>query len=139
MKTYKGIPVRKKRTIYNLFFPRARGIASFGKIYLIDRLYINFISGELDVETEGVLEHELNHVKAYKDMGLRHPLIDWLRRKFRYEMELNAIREEMRVYKKKGERFDITKRAKQLSSLSYVWSTEYETAVKDLNIIWKEI
>ncbi|MBI3443472.1 hypothetical protein HY008_02280 [Candidatus Woesebacteria bacterium] len=139
--TYKNIPVFDKP--WFMRFPvirKARGTALFSKIYLRKDLFDKFCSGNPDVETLSVLDHEATHVERGKRKGvLRTAILYWLFPKIRIEEEMAAIKEEMKILKNAKQDFDFKKRAKNLSGIPYLWAISYKDAYHKLTRLWQEI
>lgn len=133
-RVYKGTPVIGVLG----FVPWARGAAMFGRIYLRNTIWKDYLSGKPEPETLFVLAHEYTHTKRL-GKNIKPHIIFWLNRKFRFQEELAAIREEMKVLKKYKKEFDIEKRAKHLSGLTYFWCTDYQTARAELKAIWTQV
>lgn len=138
---YKGIPVKEKTGLIKLPLIRiARGIALFSKIYLRKDLFDKFSSGNPDVDTLSVLEHEKKHVERGREIGvLRMAILYLLLPNIRIDEELVAIREEMKVFKNHKQSFDLNKKAKDLSGMPYLWATSYEDAYQRLTKLWEKI
>ena len=138
---YKGILVKEKTGLMKLPLIRiARGIALFSKICLRKDLFDKFSSGNPDVETLSVLEHEKKHIERGKKIGaLRMVILYWLLPSVRIDEELVAIREEMKVFKNNKQSFDFNKKAKNLSGMPYLWATSYKNAYRRLTKLWEEI
>ncbi|TSC88445.1 MAG: Uncharacterized protein G01um101416_113 [Microgenomates group bacterium Gr01-1014_16] len=120
----------------NLF----RGSAFLGKIYLRRDIYQDFQNPNPKPITISLLEHEITHIKRSSSYGnIKYPLNYWCSNTFRLNEELAAIKAEMKVRKIHGEKFEIEKRAKYLSSYYYLWCIKFNTAKKELTKIWNSI
>ena len=111
------------------------GFAAFGRIYLRDAVWEDYQSGNPKPETLATIKHEQTHI----DRGLRVFARYWLDRHFRFQEELAATREEMKVLRKHAKPFDIDKRARDWSGAWYLWCTKYDTAKQKLEKMWAEI
>lgn len=134
LKTHKGVVVKK----IPWRGPKPSGFAAFGRIYLRNEYWQEWNSGKASPKTLSYLAHEYTHIKRM-GMGLTSGVYYWLNPKFRYQEELAAIREEMKVLKKHKASFNIEKRARDLSSFAYLWCTNYKTAKEELEKAWKEV
>lgn len=114
------------------------GFAFFGKVYLRDSLWHDYISGDPSPRTLSIITHEETHIKRLGS-DIKNQIKYWTDPNFRFQEELAAIREEMKVLKSYNEEFTIDERAKNLSGAAYLWCTDYETATKELESIWREI
>lgn len=114
------------------------GFAFFGKIYLRDSLWKDYQSGDPNPRTLSIIAHEQTHIKRLGNDAKMH-LKFWCDPDFRFQEELAAIQEEMKVLKTSNEKFKIEDRARDLSSVAYLWCTNYETAKNKLENMWEEI
>lgn len=119
---------------------KARGHVLFSKIYLRRDLFQKFAKGKVNPELISVLEHEVKHIERGKRNGsLRWSILYWLSRKHRFQEELHAIKEEMKILKKAGKNFDFDKRARYLSGLLYLWAAPYKQVHRELTKLWEKI
>src|SRR5258708_6771651 len=114
------------------------GFAFFGNIYLRDSLWKDYLTGDPSPRTLSILAHERTHIKRLGN-NIKLQVKYWSDPGFRLQEELAAIHEEMKVLKTHNEKFTIDERARDLSSVAYLWCTDYETAKSKLENVWKEI
>jgi len=126
---YKGLLIHRVPEFTAPFFFRNR-------IFLRTKQYRDYLSGDPKPETIAVLEHEYTHFKRLGS-NIRSGIKYWINREFRFQEELAAIRQQMKILKQNGKVFDTKKRAKALSGIGYLWCTNYETAKKKLDKMWK--
>lgn len=131
-RTFEGKPVRK------IPWPRVQpsGFAFMGRIYLRDAHWEDYLTGHPSPKTLSILVHENTHAERL-GRNIKPHIKYWLNRDFRLHEELLAIQSEMEVLKQYGESFDIEKRAKDLSSVAYLWCTDFDTAVREMDSMWK--
>ena len=116
-----------------------RGLAFSNRIYLRKAIYEDLISKYPKIENIGILIHEEEHVKRIKKVGAwKFGLKFWLNRNFRFSEEIVANKTQFAYLKKYGGRFDMEKRARQLSGPPYLWCVSYEKAKKELRRVWEE-
>lgn len=130
MMKYKDLPVHQVPNFSAPFFFQNR-------IFLRTRQYRDYISGNPKPETIAVLEHEYTHFKR-NGSNRRIWIKYWTNREFRFQEELAAIRQQMKILKQNGRVFDTGKRARMLSGFGYLWCTNYETAKQRLDKMWEE-
>ena len=132
LRVYKGRSVRK------IPWPKIQplGFAFMEGIYLRDSHWEDFLTGNPNPKTLSILSHEHTHTERMGKSVKTH-VVFWLKRDFRFNEELVSIRNEMEVLKEHGEDFDIDERARNLSGLVYLWCTNYDTAYRELEKIWK--
>jgi hypothetical protein len=118
--------------------PQPLGFAAFGHIYVREEFWNDLHSKKPSASSLSILAHEQTHIKRMGSKLMPY-IIYWLNRKYRFQEELAAITEEMRVLKKHGEKFGIEKRAKNLSGAPYLWCTRYQIALKEMQSIWKHL
>jgi predicted nucleic acid-binding Zn-ribbon protein len=128
---YKDLPVHQVPNFSAPFFFQNR-------IFLRARQYRDYISGDPEPETIAVLEHEYTHFKR-NGSNIRIWIKYWTNREFRFQEELAAIRQQMKILKQNKREFDTGKRARALSGIGYLWCTNYETAKKRLDKMWEEV
>lgn len=119
--------------------PKYRGITVYPWIFLRRDIYQDLTLGKPRPESVGVLVHEQVHIKRIKNTNwFKWGLKFWLDCKFRYKEELEATKAHMSYLKKRGRKFDIEKRARDLSGAIYLWCVSYEKARRELDKAWKE-
>ena len=128
---YKGLPVHKVPNFSATFFFQNR-------IFLRTKQYRDYVSGDPEPETIAVLEHEYTHFKRLGS-SMRSSIKYWTNREFRFQEELAAIRQQMKILKQNGRVFDTGKRARMLSCFGYLWCANYETAKQRLDRMWEEV
>lgn len=111
---------------------------AFGKIYLPETTFADYQSKNPNFECEAIIAHESTHIKRL-GTGIKTYLKYWSDPRFRFCEEMAAIREEMKVWKKYNEQFEIVECAKNLSGIGYLWCTDFETAKRKLEEIWREV
>jgi hypothetical protein len=119
-------------------WPQPYGFTIFGRIYLDDSLWEDYLSKKPSGQTLSIIAHEAAHIKR---LGTELALYVryWTNREFRFDEEIAAITEEMKVLRKYGEVFDFEGRAGSLSGFAYLWCTDYGTAKGKLEKIWNGI
>jgi hypothetical protein len=128
---YKDLPVyRVPKFIAPFYFN--------GRIFLRTKQYRNYFSGDPEPETIALLEHEYTHFKR-NGSNMCIWIKYWTNREFRFQEELAAIRQQMKILKQNRRVFDTGKRAKMLSGFGYLWCTNYETAKQRLDKMWEEV
>lgn len=109
-------------------------------IFFPDKIYNDLKSSNPNPINIALLTHEEVHRKRQVQMGaLRFTIKYLLSPKFRINEELIADREYMKILKKNKLKFDIDKRAKQLSGHTYLWAISFEKAKELLEKITSEI
>lgn len=106
-----------------------------GKIYLRSDIYNDLKSDKPDPTSVSLLIHEEVHLK---NMNKLTSLKYIFSRKNRLEEELSAYREQFKYLKEHNRNYDLDKLALKLSGPLYMYSTNYETAKKKLERIWRE-
>lgn len=106
----------------------------YPNVYLPQRIYEDLKSDNPNLYNLALLFHEQEHVKRQKEQGI----INWILKyvfspKFRFNEEIIADIPKIKYLKSKKLEFDIEKRAKQLSSWIYLWSTSYKEAKEKLD------
>lgn len=114
-----------------------RGFAVGSKIFFRSDIYNNLISNEPTPENVGILIHEqihINRIKKYNWFiwGVKY----WLSPRFRFKEELEATKGHMKYLKKKKRKFNISQRARHLSSWLYLWSISFNEARLELKKVW---
>src|SRR5713226_5267485 len=87
------------------------GFAFFGRIYLRDSLWKDYQSGDPNPRTLSIIAHEQTHIKRLGS-DVKMYLKFWSDPDFRFQEELAAIQEEMKVLKASSEKFKIEDRAR---------------------------
>lgn len=137
---YKGFKVHKKPWWTFLYMRRAKAFTTLDKIYIDKKLFNELENNKLTCNSESALAHEITHIKRFRKHGvIKSELIYWVNKKFRYNEELAAIEEEMKIYKKYNKNYYFEKASKGLSGFIYLWCTDYKTAKKDLKEIWDNL
>ncbi len=119
------------------FIPRDTAQAIYPYIYLPPKTYKELLDGKGTPRLQAVLVHEQTHLDRQEVTG---PLL-WvvrylLDKRFRYEEELIAIREQMAVLAAANEELDISAFAQKLSGYIYLRMISYEQATQDLETMW---
>ncbi|KKQ97274.1 MAG: hypothetical protein UT24_C0002G0024 [Candidatus Woesebacteria bacterium GW2011_GWB1_39_12] len=117
-----------------------KGFVFANKIYLRPDIYNDLYKDKPKPESVGVLIHERTHLEQISSgnwliQGLRY----WIFPKVRLESELLANREQFKYLKRNKEIFDFEKRAKHLSSFPYLFCSSYQSALKELRKIWRNV
>lgn len=109
-------------------------------IFLNKKLYENYKTGSLNCDTEAMIAHESTHVVRQQKIGLwKFLFLYCFSNKFCFKEEIEAIKEEMKVYKLHGKQYDIERRARVLSSFwLYHNCINYEEAKKSLDALWHQ-
>lgn len=137
---YKDIEIRKKPWWTFLYMRRASAFTTLDKIYVNKKIFKQIKNNDLSVKNKAILEHEITHIKRFRKFGLWEVEIRyWLDKNFRYEEEIAAIENQMKVIKKHGKKYDFEKTAKSLSGFGYLWCVNYNKALKDLKNIWNNL
>lgn len=136
---YKGVEILPKPWWTFLYMRRADAFTTLDKIYLSQEKYKELLKNNLSVDLEATLEHEITHIKRFRKVGIwKSEIIYWLDKEFRYNEELAAIENQMRILKKNNRKYHFDKVSKYLSSFGYLWCTDYKTAKEDLKKIWNK-
>lgn len=124
------VPIAKKKLVF--------AIAPY--IFLPDQQYAEYLSGGMSAQTRGTIAHETVHIKREREQGVLWYGIKYLfLRKFRFQEEVIAITEQMRVWKQHNIVFDVDARAKLLSGPVYVYCVPYSIAKQVLQDIWNKL
>ncbi len=110
----------------------AHGI--YPNVYLPEHIFNDLKLDNPNPYDVALLLHEQEHIKRQKEQGV----IIWLLKyifisKFRFEEELKADIPKTKYLKLKNLKFDVEKRAKQLSGWIYLWPVSYKEAKEKLN------
>lgn len=127
--------IKVKTGLWNIhpFLSKNSAHALYPYIYIPQWLYEELKKKNPDPYAIASLMHEQVHIRRQKEIGfLKFGILYLISRKFRFEEELLAIREQMKYLKKMGKEFDIEQRAKQLSGSMYLWSSSYSEAKRRL-------
>ncbi len=111
----------------------------YGGIVSIRRDLYDKYKQDGDVEIEGLIIHEQEHLERASKMG--HLKYTWkyqTNSKFRYEEELACHAPQFKLYREKQYPFDLDNRAKILSGSLYRNPVPYEQAYKDLLDLWNK-
>ena len=104
-----------------LYFQQPKGCTLGSTIYLCPEYFKHLTRGRPPGWLEAVLVHEGVHMERARAHGrIRFFAKYLLRRQFRFEEELAAIREELLVRYRYGETFDLNDRAEKLSGYHYL-------------------
>ncbi len=107
------------------------------KIYLPDWQYQEIISNKLSAQTHGTLLHESVHVQNQTKLGFISYALRYLFSKnFRLKEELVAHHAQFVFLKAQRVQFDMSTRAKEFSSITYLWCTSEHRAQKLLQDLW---
>jgi hypothetical protein len=109
-------------------------------IFLNAKLYQDYLNGSSMCLTKALIAHESVHIKREQAMGLwKFLFLYFFSKKFCFDEEIEAIKEEMRIYKSCNEQFDTDRKARVLSSFwMYHHCTSYEDAKKILDALWHQ-
>lgn len=106
-------------------------------IYLPAEIYTDLENDQPKINSLATLAHEETHLQRQKEVGItKYAFLYTLNKNFRFEEELIAIKEQMKILKNN---FDIEERAKRLSSYEYLWCASFQKALERLKIIRTEI
>lgn len=112
----------------------AHGI--YPNVYLPKNVYYDLKSDTPNPFNIALLLHEQEHIKRQKEKGVANWLLKYIfSPKFRFEEEILADISKIKYLKSNKLKFDIDKRAKQLSSWIYLWSVSYKEAKEKLDTI----
>jgi len=136
MKLPKNLKIKKG--LWNLFpFSNFTGQAIYPNIYLPESIYENLKTEKPKLQYIAVLKHEQTHIKRANKQGW----IIWNLKYifypgFRFNEEIEAIKNSMVFFKKNNITFNTDKSAKRLSSYLYLWCVSYKKAKEKLDEIW---
>lgn len=106
----------------------------FTIIFLPEKVYDDLRRSKPNPKSLALLAHEEVHRKRQIKLGsIKYGFKYLLNPKFRFEEELIADREYVRILDNNRISFDVDKRAKELSGPAYLWSVDYQTAKTALN------
>jgi hypothetical protein len=109
-------------------------------IFLSKHVYDNLSTANPKPKYIAHLAHEQTHLRRQKEMGLIRFIFKYLTSpQFRFYEELEAIKEQIKVYKEHNIQFDIEKSAKSLSGHLYFWAVSYKYAERELENAWKSL
>ncbi len=108
-------------------------------IFLSKKIYDDLITESPSPKSIAHFIHEETHFTRQQKNPLSFHLKYFLDPKFRFNEELTADIEQMRILKKHSLKFDIDKRARALSGALYLWSVSFEEAKLELEKAWEKI
>ncbi len=112
------------------------GFAFLKTVFLRRDIYDDLKSPRPSPKSVGFLIHEQTHRRRMSNFEF---VIYWFDPKLRFQEELMADKERFKYLKKNKVKFDFEKRAKDLSSIYYLWCTSYENAKAELMRVWREV
>jgi len=133
--------VKIKTGLWDIFpFSKFTGQAIYPSIYIPKRIYKNLQSNKPKPQYVATLIHEQTHIKRAAKKGW----IIWNLKyafspSFRFNEEIEAIKNSMIYLKRNNIAFNTDKRAKHLSSYLYLWCVSYKKAKEELDTIWNEV
>lgn len=109
-------------------------------IFLDKKLYEDYMSDSPVCFAKAIIAHETVHIESQKSIGLlKYIFLYFTSKKFCFEEEMRAIKEEMKVYKLHGQQFSTARRAHTLSSFwLYHHCIGYDDAKKALDSLWNQ-
>lgn len=131
--------IRKKNSLVELLpgIGRNTGTAIYPNVYLPKTIYTDVHSDKPNPYNICLVLHEQEHIKRIKREGIFKWYTKYLfSRKFRFEEELAATKPQLAFIKSKGLTFDLQRKARLLSGWLYLWSVNYDNALKRLKEIW---
>lgn len=100
-------------------------LAIYPNVYLPQGIYKKLLID--DPICYSFLLHEQEHIKRQKELGIIKWLLKYIfSQKFRFEEEMLADVQRIKYLNSKGVKFDINKRAKELSGWIYLWCVSSE-------------
>ena len=134
------LPPYVKSKKYIDFLPvlgKSTANAIYPFIFLPEKIFKDLKGANPNPRNKALLRHEETHRKRQVRQGIFKFWIKYLLNpKFRFNEELMADIEYMKVIKNNNLKFNIEKRAKQLSGHLYLWSTNYKKAKNKLEEAW---
>lgn len=126
--------------VYLRILPNDISIALAPYVFLNKYKYEDYKTGSPECHTEAIIEHERVHVKRQQAMGLWKFLFLYLFVKsFCLNEEIEAIKEEMKVYRARGVEYNIERRARSLSTFwLYHHCISFDDAKKQLDVLWRQ-
>ncbi len=119
------------------FIKNFGGSAIYPNIYLKEDVYRDLLNKNPKSHSMAILKHEQFHIKRQKEIGLLMFGIKYIFIKsFRFNEELLAYKETIKILKKHNGTFDIDRIAKLLSGSMYLWSTSNFKAKSELEKVW---
>lgn len=112
-------------------------------IFLGKDLYEDYMTDSPTYSTKAIIAHELVHTRHQLAMGLwKFELLYLFTKKFCLNEELEATKEEMKVYKSHNATFDTERRARSLSTF-WIYRLchrriKYDDAKKLLDALWQQ-
>lgn len=137
---YQGFKVKVKPFLWQFlpWFSSYTAQAIYPYIFVSKKVFENLQSKNPNPRFIATLEHEKRHLEREKEVGfLKFGLKYLFSPKFRFQEELIADKEAMKLLKKRGLPFNIEKGAKYLSSWLYLWAVSEEKAKKELTELWE--
>lgn len=123
------LPVLGKSTAHTIF----------PFIFLPDKIFNDLRKSNPNPYNEALLKHEETHRRRQIQQGVFKFWAKYLlSSKFRFNEELMADKEYMKVIRMNNLEFNIQKRARQLSGPLYFWATSYIDAKEKLEEVWKK-
>jgi len=131
--------VRKKSRIFDLlpWLNQNTATAICPHVYVPRTMYEDLHQKSPDPYYIALVLHEQEHIKRAKTSGVFRFYVRYLlRRHFRFEEELEAIKPQFHYLKKMGLDPYIEHRARYMSGWLYFWPVSYDTALRKLQEIW---
>lgn len=122
------------------FLRNYSGNTIYPYIYLRKDIYEGLLEKSFFPRGLSVLKHEECHIRQHRKYGVITYRMRYLfSPRFRFQQEIEAYLEMMKVLKANKLPFDIDKIARCLSGWMYLWGVSYPHAKKVLEKVWREI
>lgn len=114
--------------------------AIYPTIYLPKEIYENLQTSKPDIQNITILLHEQTHIDRQSIDGWLVWVLKYsMSKTFRFEEEVQAIKNSMKLYKEYNMTWDTHTSAHYLSSYLYLWCTNYPKAKKRLDEEWVQL
>ncbi|HTK03744.1 MAG TPA: hypothetical protein VL401_03200 [Alphaproteobacteria bacterium] len=122
--------IKPKTGIWKLLpkiFSKNTAHALYPNIYLPEKIYLNLLSKNPNVNWIGVLKHEQTHITRQRQLGpMKWNLKYIFSKKFRLDEEIIANTIQIQYCQKHKIKFDIERKARFLASWVYGWPDSYQ-------------